>query len=278
MKFSLLILSIMAPSFALAVTAPRGSFQSCRSLQETGTGKIVSVQRKQVAGSGSYTISLPRLPASHSQRAPGMGSKVEVVRCLPPGRVVQIATGQINEIGEGFYQAGVYVPLSVATTSMAVTNRSLVTHRNLYWQPMKGDVVRILRPRVTALKRVWPRYDFEVSQIFESQPGDEAAYLTLAPQGREELVKAFERLEKFQGRFLIEMETLRFSNNPEPEQYSEVRAGLVANYLSRVFEMPPERFIVRVRRTPQSRDGFVEVPQNFNPRSAGKLTVRTVRQ
>jgi hypothetical protein len=180
-----------------------------------------------------------------------------VVRCLPPGRLVQLATGKIDRIEQTQYLASVFVPSKLLGTDPAAVTKSLVMQRNLYWQPMEGDFVRLLNPNVAQRKKVWPRFEFEVGDLFETRSGDEWSLVSLSLQGRQNIVTAFEQLEEFQGRFVIESAINSSSiTHEQANEISQLRAGLVANYLSQVFEMPANRVIARGLGRVLTHDGL----------------------
>lgn len=236
---------------------------------------IEAVQDRSIVGSGTYTVSLPRPEVGSGQVAPARGAQVEVVRCLPPGRLVQIATGRIEQADDTFLTAAVFVPRALASQQVEVPQRTLVTNRNLYWQPMRGDLVRVLEPAVTQIRKAWPQIRFDLAEIFKTRAGDEGAFLSLSAEGRKKLIEAFEPLEQHRGRFLIESEQTGVGD-ADLSEWTDVRGGIVAQLLSRVFEMDPSRFVVRGMGSRVASEEMFPVRFFGGQLSAGSIVIRVL--
>lgn len=236
---------------------------------------VEAVQDRSVVGSGTYTLSLPRPEEGSDQVAPVRGAQVEVVRCLPPGRLVQIATGRIEQSDDAFLTAAVFVPHALASQQVEVPQRTLVTNRNLYWRPMRGDLVRVLEPAVTQVKRAWPRIRFDLAEIFTTREGDEGALLSLSTEGRKKLIEAFEPLERHRGRFLIESEQIG-GGRADLADWTSMRGGIVAQLLSRVFEMEPSRFVVRGMGGHVASEEMIPMRFFGGQLSAGSIVIRVL--
>jgi hypothetical protein len=252
---------------------PWGSLSPGCSQPSGFVAAVAAVQDRSIVGSGTYTVSVPRPLAGTDELAPSRGTQVEVVRCLPPGRLVQIATGRIEQADDTFYTAAVFVPHALASQGLEVPQRTLVTHRNLYWQPMRGDLVRVLDPSVIHSKKAWPELEFDLAEIFTTSPGDDGELLSLSSVGRKKLIEAFEALEQHRGRFLIESEQSG-AGGADPAEWTAVRGGVVAQLLSRVFEMDPSRFVVRGLGGHVASEEMVPVRFFGGQVSQGRIVIR----
>lgn len=260
---------------ALAVVPPDHAFDC--DLPEQSR-RVSTVSSQALVGSGAYTVAIERENSQTHLESPAIGTPVEIVRCLPPGRMVQLATGKIARVENAHYLASVYVPSKVATADHAVLTRSLVLNRNLYWQPMEGDYVRILSPQIAQRQRAWPRFEFSLGEIFETRPGDDSQQLSLKPEGRERLVNAFEQMESFGGQFLVEASSAEIGATAKVQELTQMRAGLVANFLSRVFELPSERIVARGlgRLEPSQENLSTTITGSGEPLISGKLYLRVL--
>jgi hypothetical protein len=221
---------------------------------------VATVVEKSLIGSGGFTISFQRESQTVAAAAPHAGTPIEIVRCLPPGRLVQLAKGKIDRVEHEHYLASVFVPAALAQTDSSSLTRSLVLQRNLYWQPMQGDFVRVLTPAVVARQKIWPRFAFSIEQIFETRPTDEWSNISLTNPGRQVLVESFKELETYPGRFVVEAIVHNHQVSAEQAtELSQLRAGLVANYLSQVFGLNPSRLVARGLGQSRTRDGWKRV-------------------
>lgn len=151
---------------------------------------------------------------------------------------MQLAVGKIERIENSLFVASVITPPKVASVDAAGLTRSLVLNRNLYWQPMAGDLIRVLTPQVVQKQRIWPRFEFEINELFETRSGDDGERLSLSATGRQLLVESFEQIQTFDGRFLVESAAKMPKNDfSKSHDLAQLRAGLIANYLSQVFEL-----------------------------------------
>lgn len=240
---AILICTTYVSQQAFAVVAPNLS-QRCEALRENAN-TVESVAPYGVQKHDLFSVSIPRPQRGSPEEAPPLGAEIEIVRCLPPGRLVQVAKGRIQAAEQFHYVAQVEVPETLFKNAEILNNKSLVARRNLYWQPMKGDKVRVLNPRVTQARRAWPKFEYSLNEIFESRPGDPGPLMSLSDTGRQKLVQSFESLADFEGRFLIEAQTFVSELDRNQPTASRYRAGAVASYLSRVFELDPDLFVVR---------------------------------
>lgn len=244
------ILAAMAPASALLGTSTAHAIVvrpiESRCEEVDLMRPVTTVTSKSLVGAGSFTVAFGRETPKENLESAHPGTPVEIVRCLPPGRLVQLAQGRIDRVEKGHYQASVFVPTKVAQTDPAQLTQSLVLQRNLYWQPMAGDFVRVLTPRVATKQRVWPRFSFSVSELFETRPSDERDLLSLSEVGRQRLVEAFKQLEEHPGRFIVEGVMYTPTGNHELAlELSQMRAGMVASYLAQVFELRDDRMVAR---------------------------------
>ena len=218
---------------------------------------ISAVTNKSIVGSGGYTIAFTREDRAARLEAPHPGTTIEVVRCLPPGRLVRLATGKIDRVEQSQYEASVFVPSGVANADASTLTQSLVLQRNLYWQPMQGDFVRVLTPRITARQQVWPRFTFDVGDIFETRSADDVEMMSLSITGRQRLVEAFKQLESYPGRFIVEGVIYGSGHSAKSaSEITQMRAGIVANYLAQVFEIPSARIVPRGIGRSLPADGY----------------------
>ncbi len=256
---------------------------------------VSSVTNRSLSGSGAFSIAferdqtLPTQPNQHSgtfsdqsvKMPPSVGTPVEVVRCLPPGRIVQLAIGKIERVENSHIIAKVMTPAKVASLDSVALTRSLVLNRNLYWQPMEGDMIRVLTPQVVHVQRIWPRFEFEINELFETRSGDDGENISLSTAGRQLLVESFEQIQAFDGRFLVESDSKIPENGfSKSRDLAQLRAGLIANYLAQVFELERDRLVARGLQRPPAHAEMMKVSRAGpgQPLVRDSITLRILKE
>jgi hypothetical protein len=292
--FALLAQILWIPA-AYAVIYRQNSMK-CGQTEDART--VSSVTNRSFSGSGAFSIAFERDQASPTEQKaqtlqnstfsdqgakmpPSVGTPVEVVRCLPPGRIVQLAIGKIEKIENSQYIARVMAPTKVASLDSPAFTRSLVLNRNLYWQPMQGDMIRVLTPQVVHVQRIWPRFEFEINELFETRNGDDGENISLSAAGRQLLVESFEQIQAFDGRFLVESDSkIPETGLSKSRDLAQLRAGLIANYLAQVFELERDRLVARGLQRPPAHVEMMKVSRAGpgQPLVRDSITLRILKE
>lgn len=178
---------------------------------------------------------------NESWQRPQVGAEIVIVRCLPPGRYVEIARGQVERLNAQMLEATVYSSQYDEIVQGQQT-QELVETRNLIWRPMVGDEVFPVYKEVRPVTVVSPKIRLNANALFLKEE-DGHISLTLSQEGQDLLREKFAEFKNKSGRLLVEGFILTTGNRESLRTESLMRAQTVSTFLIREFALQPNQVV-----------------------------------
>jgi outer membrane protein OmpA-like peptidoglycan-associated protein len=221
-------------------TQSAGAAQGCPEIEELGA---VTLEKVEPAGESRFAVywTVETTWKVHHALEPRLGNDIEILRCVPPGRWLQVGRGAFSGVSWDMAEGVVLAENSPAALEASGERTIGSRFGNLYWRPMKGDIVRPIRPEIVKRQQIVKRFQFDLVSLFESA-GSESS-LELTAEGKARLTASARELATYGKPIIVEA----FSNIAgarEPlRRESQVRAYTVAKYLATALSLPSDRFI-----------------------------------
>ena len=173
-----------------------------------------------------------KIPAYHK---PALGGLIKIMRCLPPGRFVTVAKGQVTGLNgilveaqvEAFdYKKSVYGKVFPEEVAMGA----------ILPRPMVGDIVLTEETNISEKLQVNPTLTFFSKDIFKSNAANSYAD-ELSEQGKEKIKQKIEAMRGLEGELVIEGFILEQGNRDELRKRSLLRAQTVAAFIAREYQL-----------------------------------------
>jgi len=206
---------------------------NCESAEDLGAVPLEVVEPSG-EGDGSYAVywNAEMNWKPKSDLAPSLGSEFDIMRCLPPGKWVFVGAGIVQNmtgtLGEGFAKAiGPERNKLVRTTPISEFE---IRSSNMYWRPMKGDVILPRQQAIAARQRITPKEFFAYDGLFVRESGNDFT-AEISDKGRKSIIAFIDRLRGLTGRIGVEVFSNRPGNRENLREDTQVRANIIARHI-----------------------------------------------
>jgi hypothetical protein len=226
----------LASLLLLAATAPTAQ-ASCESAEELGAVPLELVEPSGEPDA-SYAVywnaELEWKPKA--DLAPTLGSEFDIMRCIPPGKWVFVGAGVVQNmtgsLGEGLAKA--IAPEPPRATRSAAVSEFEIRSSNMYWRPMKGDLMLPRQQAIATRQRISPKEIFSYESLFVREKGNDFT-AEISDKGRKAIASFVDRLRGLSGRIGVEVFSNRTGSREDLREDTQVRANIVARYISQSF-------------------------------------------
>lgn len=168
--------------------------------------------------------------------APSLGSEFDIMRCLPPGKWVFVGAGVVQNmtgsLGEGFARA--IGPERNKSTRTAAVSEFEIRSSNMYWRPMKGDIILPRQQAIASRQRITPKEFFAYDSLFVRESGNDFS-AEISDKGRKAIVAFVDRLRGLSGRIGVEVFSNRPGSRENLREDTQIRANIVARHIVQSF-------------------------------------------
>lgn len=173
--------------------------------------------------------------ATHSSLGPMVGGEVQIARCLPPGRWVRLAEGNVEKINGSTVEAVVHAS-DFKEANFGKIPVEYLRLGNIYWRPMVGDSVFLVQKEVSSKVSINPIVRISTKDLFVNLNDGSYSY-SLSENGQNILSQKYNLFKQKNGRLAVEGFVLHSGDREKLRIDSLMRAQAVSNYFVRAFNL-----------------------------------------
>ena len=208
------------------------------------------------------------------EKRPELGGEFAVVRCLPPGRYITIATGTVRKLNGNIVE-GVVNALNENEVHLGKSTQERIEFRNLIWRPMVGDEILPIQKQISKVVSSLPEFKLQTNDLFLKESDNSFTY-ALSEEGQKYLKSKFEMIRNKRGRLLVQGFISSAGDREELRMESLMRAQTVATFLMREFSLNESQVISVGVGNDWRQPGMQPVGENESVQSESGVILKVI--